>query len=296
MRGFRSGVLKMAKIPVNDLFAYLEMMLREDWGYIWGTAGVMWTAEKQKRLEDTYSVDDLNRGKSVRYGSKWIGHTVTDCSGVLVYIGLKYGIKYPHGSTSMVEEGYLTDWDTKPHPGWAALVDPTPETANNNHIGYVGRDGITVYEAKGTIDGFVTSKASDKKWTKFCRIRDVDYSAIEKGESIPMLSEYYYAEITGDDVRIRTGPGTNYAKIGTNLNKGDIVKVVAEPTDKWVFAQVEGQRVQGYIFKKYVQKIDPPVVEEPAAKDPTIELDATVALAMYDMLQASLKEKGYLNE
>lgn len=288
----------MSQIPVNDLFDYLEMMLRDKWGYIWGTAGVMWTEQKQENLKKNYSPDDPNRGKSVRYGSKWIGHMVTDCSGVLVYIGLKYGVKYPHGSTSMVRDGYLTDWDTKPHPGWAALVDPTPGTADNNHIGYVGRDGVTVYEAKGTIDGFVTSKATDKKWTKFCRIKDVDYSAIEKGESAPMLSESYYAEITGDDVRIRTGPGTNYAKIGTNLNKGDIVKVVAEPTSTWVFAQIESQKLQGYIFKKYVQKIDPPVVEEPVKEtsDPVIELDATVAMAMYDLLGDALRKQGYLDK
>ena len=45
----------------------------------------------------------------------------------------------------------------------------------------------------------------------------------EAEESVPSLP--YIGEITGDDVNIRSGPGTNYYRCG-KLNKGDRVKVV----------------------------------------------------------------------
>jgi len=48
-------------------------------------------------------------------------------------------------------------------------------------------------------------------------------SAGEAEESVPSLP--YIGEITGDDVNIRSGPGTNYYRCG-KLNKGDRVKVV----------------------------------------------------------------------
>lgn len=252
-----------ATIPVKKFYEWLDVMYTEKWGYIWGKAGILWTEEKQRDIEARYSEDDPKYGKAVKYGRKWIGHMVTDCSGVLVCIGNKFGVKYPHGSSSMVRDGYIYDCGSVPHPGWAALVDPTPETYDNTHIGYVGADGKTVYEAKGTIDGFVKSKVTDKKWTKFGKIKYIDYSNEEAVEPMPN-EDMYIAEITGNNVRLRSGPGTNYKKVTEqNLFKGDKVEVQAD-CDNWKFVKVLATQAEGYVYSQYVSN---PINVEPEKKE-----------------------------
>ena len=66
-------------LKAEALIAKFRQALDEHWGYIWGTAGEKWTAEKQKELEKT---TDANRAQGRQYGSKWIGHRVADCSGL----------------------------------------------------------------------------------------------------------------------------------------------------------------------------------------------------------------------
>ena len=241
----------MAKIPVKALYDNCEMMRRDKWGYIYGTAGVLWTAEKQKSLESRYSEDDPNYGMSVRYGSQWIGHTVTDCSGVEVRIWKDYGLSIPHGSSSMVRQGYIVDCGSVAHPGWAALIDPTPDTSDNNHIGIVSEDGLYVYEAKGARHGFVKTKLAGSKFNKFGRFKDVDYSG---SEEVKEMETPYYAEVTtkSGNLNVRTGPGTEYGKIGT-VAKNATVVVKSHGTD-WDFIDYEG--LQGYVSNQYLKPLE----------------------------------------
>ena len=253
------------KIPVNDLFGYLESMYEEKWGYIYGTAGVLWTEQRQAALRSKYSEDDPNYGKSVKYGSKWIGHMVSDCSGIPVYIWSKYGLSIPHGSTSMVTQGYIVDCSPTPKPGYAALVDPTPDTPDNNHIGIVGPDGVTVYEDAGTQQGFIKSKTTDAKWTKYGRFKDVDYT--QEPETI-----LYQAEVItktgGKNVNLRSGPGTSYPVIAP-IPKGTIVDVMVE-LDGWDFVRTP-KNGSGYMSSDYLVKVEG--TEEEPDKEPDKELD-----------------------
>lgn len=256
----------MAKIPVSDVYHYLDIMLSERWGYIYGKAGILWTQKMQDNATDEMAI---------KYGQQWVNHMVTDCSGVMVYIWKQFGLKIPHGSSSMVREGYIVDCGPTPHPGWAALVDETPDTPDNDHIGIVGADGVTVYEAKGTKAGFVTSKVTDKKWTKFGRFKDVDYG--EEEIPVPPISDTYFATITGDGVRVRSGPGTNYPKVGAeNLSKGTEVEVLAD-CGNWKFCRVTSDGRQGYIFSKYVS--------EPIVKEITPGTDGDVLTDEYIMVK-----------
>ena len=66
-------------ISTEALIAKFQYALYNDWGYIWGTAGILWTAARQAQLEKT---TDSDRESGRKYGSKWIGHTVADCSGL----------------------------------------------------------------------------------------------------------------------------------------------------------------------------------------------------------------------
>lgn len=238
------------KIPVKELYAWLERMLRERWGYIYGTAGILWTESRQNTTTNEMAQ---------KYGSRWIGHRVTDCSGVMVFIWKQYGLTIPHGSSSMVRQGYIVDCGPDPHPGWAALVDPTPDTPDNNHIGIVGADGETVYEARGTQSGFVTSKVTDRKWTKFGRFRDVDYGDGRETETMPEdggTRVYYRAEVATENgkLNVRSGPGTEYGVL-FKLARGSVVDVLFEYPNGWDWISDDGDH--GYVSHKYLRKVDP---------------------------------------
>ena len=272
------------KIPVKAIYEYLDMMLGEKWGYIWGTAGVTWTEEKQAAVKNEMAQ---------KYGSKWIGHMVTDCSGVMVYIWKKYGLKIPHGSNSMAKQGYVKDISTTPFPGAAAFVYKEADN-DYSHIGIVGADGITVYEAKGTQAGFVTSKATEKRWNRFGRFKDVDYTNTADITEYPTeevdMEEFYYAEITGDGVRLRSGPGTTYPKVmERNLNKGEKVLVMAY-CGNWKFVRVGDK--QGYVFGKYVS--DPIVCEIPA--EPVEKVDEYIMVNTEDFKELIRMCKKFADE
>lgn len=242
----------MSKIPVSEVYRYLDMMLRDRWGYIYGTAGILWTQSRQ---------NSTTNEMAQKYGAKWVGHMVADCSGVIVYIWRKFRLSIPHGSSSMVKQGYIVDCGSEPHPGWAALVDDTPSTPDNKHIGVVGADGVTVYECKGTQSGFVTSKVTDKKWTKFGKFRDVDYSG--EVEPVPMGTQVNYkAEVTTKSgaLNIRKGPGIDphtgklYDKIGS-VPKGTIVDVWTECDNGWRYIDDDGDT--GYVDGQYLTPLPP---------------------------------------
>lgn len=243
------------KIPVSALYEHCERMLKERYGYIFGTSGELWTESKQNT-----TTNDMAQ----KYGARWIGHHVVDCSGLIVHIWRLFGLKIPHGSSSMVRQGYITDCCPDPHPGWAALVDKTPDTPDNEHIGIVQRDGATVVEAKGTQSGVVTSKATDKKWTKFGKFKDVDYE--EADDPMPDGEKVIYrAEVITESgpLNVRSGPGRQYDKIG-KLPRGEIVDVMVECPNGWRYIDDDGD--QGYVDGRYLKPL-PPATSIPETDD-----------------------------
>jgi len=165
-------------ITPEALIAKFRQALDEHWGYIWGTAGEAWTEAKQKELEKT---TDSSRAQGRKYGSKWIGHTVADCSGLFSWAFKKLGGTMYHGSDTMyrkycvnkgeLNKGKRTDQGTL-KPGTAVFVW---NGSNYSHVGlYVG-DGIVI-EAMGTIKGVTTTKVSAGKWTHWGELTGVDYA------------------------------------------------------------------------------------------------------------------------
>ena len=137
-------------------------------GYIYGCSakGLVWTAAKQQALVEKYNrTGNSDIEMSAKYGSKWIGHVVYDCSGLTSGIADELGLKYHHGSNSSwlydcQAKGAITSGIKLPVGAWVYTG-----TANKHgHIGiYVG-DGKTL-EAQGTKAGVVLSSLSLKKWT-----------------------------------------------------------------------------------------------------------------------------------
>ena len=167
-------------VKASDLISKFQYALDNDWGYIWGTAGVMWTEARQKQLEQT---TDENRAMGRKYGSKWIGHYVADCSGLFCWAFKQFDLPMSHISSNIFisyctsNKGKLTTALKRTIlPGSAVF---TGETAGKHpHVGlYIGND--EVIEAKGTVNGVVKSKLSEKKWTFYGELKNVIYVGVE---------------------------------------------------------------------------------------------------------------------
>ena len=81
-------------IKAEDLISKFQYALDEKWGYIWGKWGQIWTAANQA---------NASREQTVKYGSKWIGHHVADCSGLFRWAYDQYGVGIAHGSNSIYD-------------------------------------------------------------------------------------------------------------------------------------------------------------------------------------------------
>lgn len=179
-------------ISTSALIEKFDYALKNKWGYIWGTAGEKWTETKQANLVNLfvqkYGPDwknDEAAKKNDRYrgavsGSKWIGRTVADCSGLFSWAFKQLGEYIYHGSNTIwtkycSSKGELTSkgrTDGKElKPGTAVF---TGNSSKKPHIGlYVGNN--TVIEASGTNAGVITTTISGGKWKYWGELKDVDY-------------------------------------------------------------------------------------------------------------------------
>lgn len=243
-------------IPVRDLYSSCEMMLRDKWGYIWGTAGEMWSAEKQAKYKAKYE-GDSKREMSCKYGGKWAGHMVSDCAGVMVYIWRQHGMSIYHGSNT-IKRKYCGTTQTKPQPGYAAFR--VKNGTDYHHIGIVAEDGLNVYEDKGTQAGFVMSAASS--WNCFAPFLDVDY---EGGDLVEPFEQYpAIVDTQKDPLNVREEPNKN-SRILFKLQKGAEIWVVKDMGNGW--ARIDDDGVQGYASLKYLKKATETPVSAPEGPD-----------------------------
>lgn len=160
-------------IAVQKLIDKFREALDDDWGYIWGTSGELWTEAKQA---------SATREQTVEYGKKWIGHHVADCSGLFSWAFKQLGGYMYHGSNTMyksycTEKGKISDRAAL-KPGYALF---TGTENDHGHVGlYIG-DGWVI-EASTTQTGVIKSKASAKKWTYWGKLKGVEYSADPKAD------------------------------------------------------------------------------------------------------------------
>lgn len=157
-------------VKATDLIALFQQARAERWGYIWGKSGQIWTQANQ---------DAATREQTVKWGQKWVGKRVADCSGLFVWAYKQLGASIYHGSNTIYNKYTVADRRGKV----SDLTQIRPGTAvfqfsdgNRHHIGlYVG--GGTVIEAKGTYYGVVESTVD--KWAEWGELKDVDYSGVE---------------------------------------------------------------------------------------------------------------------
>ena len=178
-------------ISPQALIQKFQYALNNHWGYIWGTAGVLWTQARQTQIEQT---TDSDRENARKYGSKWIGHYVADCSGLFTWAFKQLGGTMYHGSNTMwdkwctakgkLKNGRRNDGKTL-LPGTAVFT--YNETKHNRgHVGlYIG-DGWVI-EAQGTKAGVVKSKVTLDKWVEWGELKGVDYETSYEGNGVVVI-------------------------------------------------------------------------------------------------------------
>lgn len=231
----------MSKIPVSDVFDAIEMMLRDKWGYIINQSGKIWTANDQAVVQDAMAQ---------QYGSQWIGHHVTDCSGVMVYIWREHKQKTEHSSNAIARHE-VGEIGTVAKPGyaafkWRATGGPArwqDGKGDYYHIGIVGQDGKTVYEAQGTKVGFTTSRIS--KWTYFAPFIDVEYG--EKKEEAVIMDQVM---ISTDKVNVRQSASKSAPRIDY-ANAGEIANVIGTSGD-WYHLDFVDRKLKGWVYGNFV--------------------------------------------
>lgn len=233
-------------ITTDALIAKFQYALDDHWGYILSQSGDEWTAAKQKQLEKTTAAK-YEQGR--KYGSKWIGHRVTDCSGLFKWAFAQLGGYMYHGSNTMfksyttatgkLKKGKRTD-GKELKPGTAVFVY-NEEEQKYSHVGlYIGNG--YVIEAASTQSGVIKSKVSASKWEYWGELKGVAYT---EPEPVPAG----YADVTGTRVALRKDP-SKQASIITRIDTGKRVKIETPPPCEWEYVSYNGKK--GWMMKEFL--------------------------------------------
>ena len=186
-------------IKAQELISKFEQSLAENWGYIYYMKHVTWSEARQKNYDVAYA-NDQNAQQSIKYGSKWYGHIVTDCSGLFAWWIQQLGGAIAHGSNSIYRnycsaKGQLKNGkkygggDLK--PGTAVF---TGTADSHGHIGlYVGNG--YVIEAKGAKYGVIKKKITEGSWTYWGELKMIEYEQGGQPEPEPEPAEEEYPTI-----------------------------------------------------------------------------------------------------
>ena len=250
---------------LDQFIDYLWEQVNNHSIYVWGAQGqtnpVITEAWIKKRENSP-----TNAARAIKFWKKQVAAgygdvlRAFDCSGLGMYFF--YNIKGILASdmTAATMRKQCTDIKkAEARKGdWCFRVDSDGDTY---HIGYVVDDAGTVIEAKGRDDGVIASKidAISGYWTHFGRPKQHVYGVMPDEPDIPEMpsdASSYYGVCTGGSVNVRTGPGTEYAKIGI-AHKDDPL-LVYEDGNAWpqVALLLDGKLVTGYMSDQYVQKVN----------------------------------------
>lgn len=151
-------------IKASAIISLFRQAEAEEWGYIWGQSGNVWTQANQ---------DAATREKTVLYGQQHVGKRVADCSGLFVWAFGELGGYIYHGSNTIFND-YCTKTGalggmTTLRPGSAVFM---VTEGRRTHIGlYVG-NGVVI-EAQGTKTGVVESPIN--MWEEWGELTGVEY-------------------------------------------------------------------------------------------------------------------------
>ena len=244
---------------------------------IYGTWGTMWTEAKQKAA---------TREQTVKYGSKWIGHMVTDCSGLIRWALYQLGESIVHHARYQYTDyckrkgkliNGLREDGSAILPGTAVFLQGKEDKIH--HVGvYVGDN--TCIEAKGTIYGVVTSELSH--WDHWGELIMVDYSG--QDVPVPPSEDVLFQAIVDNPntwLNVRSGPGMQYP-LRFQVHKDSTVDVLATEPEWW---QIRYGGQIGWAFAQYLRPIDgqEPVTPEEPETLPVVPDTGNITLTADDL-------------
>lgn len=157
----------MTLVKIYDLRQKMHQARDEEWGYIYGARGQVWTQAQQ---------DKATRAQTIQYGQQWVGKNVADCSGLYVWAFAECGGEIYHGSNTIFNK-YCSE--TGPLVGDVQLRIGTAVFQNvagkRTHIGWYDGNG-QVIEERGTQRGLIVSPIS--VWDEWGVLKDGDYSGV----------------------------------------------------------------------------------------------------------------------
>lgn len=151
-------------IKSSELLASIRQAYAEKWGYIWGTRGQVWTQAQQ---------DKATRDMTRRYGQRWVGKRVADCSGLIKWAYQQHGGDIYHGSNTMFKQCV----ETGPLAGVVRIRRGTAvfqvSNGTRGHVGIYDGGGMVI-EEHGTQAGIIKSPLST--WDEWGVLKDSDLS------------------------------------------------------------------------------------------------------------------------
>lgn len=151
-------------IKASSLIASIRQAYDEKWGYIWGTRGQVWTQAQQ---------DKATRDMTRRYGQRWVGKRVADCSGLIKWAYQQHGGDIYHGSNTMFKQCV----ETGPLAGVVRIRRGTAvfqvSGGTRGHVGIYDGGGMVI-EEHGTQAGIIKSPLST--WDEWGVLKDSDVS------------------------------------------------------------------------------------------------------------------------
>jgi peptidoglycan hydrolase-like protein with peptidoglycan-binding domain len=163
-------------IKSSDLLASIRQAYDERWGYVWGTRGQVWTQAQQ---------DKATRDMTIRYGQKWVGRRVADCSGLIKWAYREHGGDIYHGSNTMFKQCM----ETGPLAGVVRIRRGMAvfqvSNGTRGHVGIYDGGGMVI-EEHGTQAGIIKSPLTT--WDEWGVLKDSDLSGeiYETFDIVPM--------------------------------------------------------------------------------------------------------------
>jgi hypothetical protein len=293
-------------ISTAALIEKFQYALDNQFGYVWGGSGGLWTASDQKTkvnyMVNKYGTSwkknseakDDNYYMTAMYGEKWIGHHVADCSGLFRWAMNQFKIYISHGSNAIwksycsakgnLSGGKRTDGKTL-LPGTAVFTD---HNGDKTHIGlYIG--GGKVIEASGVQAGVCMSNVSASKWKCWGELKNVSYEHDDSG--FPDQSVWrptIRRGSKGEDVKYVQ---TILYKLGYNLGSYGIDGDFGRATEAAVkeFQRDHGLNADGVVGPLTYEALEKAADQIEPSKDKTY----TVCIHGLDKTQAEALKNNY---
>lgn len=211
----------------NALVAFVKKANLEDWGYVGGGQGELYTPELAEKWARTRGHPD---GYYLKDCARWFGHYVADCSGLIIAgFRMLMSSKYQDQTADTLYARCKVKGTMKTLPEIPGVC-----LHKKGHIGiYIG--GGYAIESRGRKYGVVKTKVSSRPWTGWGKLKDVDYS---EDAAIPVpLPKIKY---TGKPyANVRSGPSILYRKL-SQIHTGDIALKLGDTKGKWMKVRFEG--------------------------------------------------------